>query len=162
MTSKKTTTRELVSLALIAAAMVIGQVIFAVLPNIEVVSLIVILTTLRFKAKALFPIYVFAALEGVLYGFGIWWVSYLYVWMVLWVVTMLLKNEDSPFLFAVVSALFGLFFGALTAIPYLFGGIGMAISYFVAGVSFDLLHCVSNFIVTLVLFKPLWSVFKRI
>ena len=73
---KRTSTKELVSLALIAAAMVIGQVVFAVLPNVEVVSLIVILTTLRFRAKALFPIYVFVLLEGLLYGFGIWWMSY--------------------------------------------------------------------------------------
>ena len=160
--TSKTRTRELVALALIAAAMVIGQVVFAVLPNIEIVSLLVILTTLRFRAKALLPIYVFVILEGVLYGFGIWWISYLYIWTVLWALTMILKDADSPLLFAVISALFGLFFGALTAIPYLFGGIGMAISYFAAGVGFDLVHCISNFTVTLILFKPLMSVFKRI
>ena len=162
MTSKRIPTRELVALALIAAAMVIGQVIFAVLPNIEIVSLLVILTTLRFRRAALFPIYVFVMLEGVLYGFGIWWVSYLYIWTALWAVTMLVRENENPFLFALISALFGLSFGALTAIPYLFGGIGMAISYFVAGVGFDLTHCISNFIVALILFKPLWAVFKRI
>jgi len=162
MTSKKFSTRELVSLAIIAASMVIGQVVIAVLPNVEVVSLIVILTTLRFRWKALFPIYVFALIEGLIWGFGIWWVSYLYVWTVLWAVVMLFKNEDSPLLFALIAALFGLMFGALTAIPYLFGGIGMAITYFVRGVSFDLVHCVANFAVVLVLFKPLYAVFKRI
>ena len=159
---KRTSTKELVSLALIAAAMVIGQVVFAVLPNVEVVSLIVILTTLRFRAKALFPIYVFVLLEGLLYGFGIWWMSYLYVWTVLWAITMLFSDSEDPLLFALIAALFGLMFGALTAIPYLFGGIGMAITYFVRGVSFDLVHCVANFAVVLALFKPLYAVFKRI
>ena len=162
MTSNKISTRELVSLAIIAAAMVIGQVVIAVLPNVEVVSLIVILTTLRFRWKALFPIYVFALIEGLIWGFGIWWVSYLYVWTVLWVVVMLFKNEDSPLVFALIAAIFGLMFGALTSIPYLFGGIGMAITYFVRGVSFDLVHCVANFAVVLALFKPLYAVFKRI
>ncbi len=155
--------RELVTLAIIAALMVIGQVAIAVIPNVEVVSLLVILTTLRFRAKALFPIYVFVLLEGLIWGFGIWWVSYLYVWTVLWALTLIFKNNDSPIIFALVSALFGLFFGALTAIPYLFaGGIGAAVSYFVAGVSFDLVHCIANFVVTLILLKPLWAVFKRI
>lgn len=162
MTSNNISTRKLVALALIAAAMVIGQVVIAVLPNIEVVSLIVILTTLRFRRAALFPIYVFVLLEGLIWGFSIWWVSYLYVWTVLWAVVMLFKNEDSPFLFALIAALFGLMFGALTTIPYLFGGIGMAITVFVSGVSFDLVHCVANFVVVLVLFKPLWAVFRRI
>ena len=157
MTSNNISTRKLVALALIAAAMVIGQVVIAVLPNIEVVSLIVILTTLRFRRAALFPIYVFVLLEGLIWGFSIWWVSYLYVWTVLWAVVMLFKNEDSPFLFALIAALFGLMFGALTTIPYLFGGIGMAITVFVSGVSFDLVHCVANFVVVLVLFKPLWA-----
>lgn len=165
MTSRRAplTVRELVVLALIAAAMIVGQVAFASLPNVEIVSLIVILTTLRFGPKALFSIYVFVLLEGVVWGFGTWWFCYLYIWTVLWGVVTLFRACDSPFVFAFISALFGLFFGALCSFVYLFiGGPGAAISFFVAGVGFDLVHCVSNFIVALVLFVPLRALFKRI
>lgn len=164
MASKKlVTVRELVILSLIAAAMLVGQVALASVPNVEIVTLIIILTTIRFGAKALFPIYVFVLLEGVIWGFGLWWFFYLYVWAVLWGAVMLFRKAESPFVFAFIAAVFGLFFGTLYALMFLFiGGVGAAFSAFVSGITFDLVHCVSNFFVVLALFVPLRALFKRI
>ena len=38
----------------------------------------------------------------------------------------------------------------------------MMVSSFVAGIPFDLTHCIGNFVVCLVLFKPLNMLFTRI
>ena len=72
------------------------QVALRLLPNIEVVSLLIVLFALHFRHRTLFMIYIFVLLEGLVYGFGIWWVSYLYVWTILYLAAILLKNLAPP------------------------------------------------------------------
>ena len=68
----------------VAAALMFGsQVALSFLPNVELVSLLVILFAQHLGRRALFAIYVFVLLEGLLYGFGSWWLVYLYIWTVL-------------------------------------------------------------------------------
>ena len=74
-------TKELVQTALMGTILFVAQVVFAGLPNIELVSLLLILYTLTISPKqALAAAYLFALLEGLVYGFGLWWAMYLYVW----------------------------------------------------------------------------------
>ena len=73
----KIRTRELVTMALLTALMFVGQVGMSFLPNIEVVSLLVIVYTQVYKKKVFFIIYAFAILEGLAWGFGVWWFGYL-------------------------------------------------------------------------------------
>lgn len=146
-----------------AAILLVVQVALAGIANIELVSLLVMLYARRLGRRALYAIYVFVLLEGLLYGFHLWWISYLYVWTILASVTWLLRAVQSAALLAVISGLFGLCFGALCAIPYLFiGGFSMAAAYWVSGIPFDLAHCVGNFFLCLLLWKPLDSVFEKI
>jgi len=157
------TVKELVLIALLSALLLVAQVGLAFLPNIEVVSLLVILYTLFFKKKTLYIIYIFALLEGLIYGFGIWWLMYLYVWTILWGITVLLKNEKSPVIWAFISGFFGLFFGTLCSVPYFItGGVSMGISWIIAGLQMDIIHGISNFVVTLLLFQPLYTAFQKV
>ena len=150
-------------LAFMAALMVASQVALAALPNIHIVALLIIITALCFSWRALFSVAIFVLLEGLIYGFGIWWISYIYIWSLLVPVAILFRNNDSAIFWAVIAGLHGLFFGALTAIPYLFiGGWEMAASYWVAGIPFDLVHCAGNFTVTLILIKPLTKLTKKL
>lgn len=154
--------RELISMAFLAAIAFAGQVALASLPNIEIVTLLFMLYTIVCGKRVFTIIYVFVLLEGVLYGFGLWWFSYLYVWSILAVIVHLLRRNRSVVFWAVVSGAFGLCFGALFAIPYLFsGGIAAAFSYWVAGIPFDLIHCVSNIVLVLVLWKPLLTLLQN-
>ena len=159
----KLTVKELVLIALLSALLLVAQVGLAFLPNIEVVSLLVILYTLFFKKKTLYIIYIFALLEGLIYGFGIWWLMYLYVWTILWGITVLLKSEKSPVIWAFISGFFGLFFGTLCSVPYFItGGVSMGISWIIAGLQMDIIHGISNFVVTLLLFQPLYTAFQKV
>jgi energy-coupling factor transport system substrate-specific component len=56
----------------------------------------------------------------------------------------------------VISGTFGLYFGALCAVPYLVtGGPAAGIAYWVSGIPFDLIHCASNLTLCLTLWKSL-------
>ncbi len=155
--------RELVTLALLAALMFATQVALAALPNIHLVAVIVILAAILFGWKALYSVYVFVLLEGLIYGFSMWFVNYLYVWTILTAIAVLFRNNRSRWFWAAVAGIFGLLFGALCAIPYFFvGGWAAAFAYWVAGIPFDLLHCVSNAVLTFFLLMPLYKLCCKI
>ena len=123
----------------------------------------IIITTLCFSWRALFSVALFVLLEGLIYGFGIWWISYLYAWPLLVPIVIFFRKSDSALFWAVIAGAHGLFFGAMTAIPYLFiGGREAAVSYWISGIPFDLLHCAGNFVVTLILLNPLLKLTRKL
>jgi energy-coupling factor transport system substrate-specific component len=157
------TVREILFFGLFGAILVVVQVALAILPNIELVSFFIIIYTLVLGKKVFFPICVFVIVEGLIFGFGLWWFSYLYIWFILTIAVLLLRKNKQPIIWAIISGVFGLLFGALTAIPYLFyGGIGAAAAYWVNGIVFDLLHCGGNVVVTALLFRPVYNLVKKL
>lgn len=156
-------TRNLVIIGTMSALLITVQVALAFLPNIELVSLLIILSTIVFGWKTLYIIYTFAIVEGFLYGFGTWWIMYLYVWTILMLITMAFKNQHSPFFWAILSGAFGLSFGTLCSIPYFFiGGFPAMISTIISGILFDAVHCIGNYAIALTLFKPLYYLLNLI
>ena len=155
--------KNITVIAICGALLFVTQAALSFLPNIEVTSLLVILYALIFKKRVYFMIGIFVVLEGLLYGFGVWWYSYLYVWAILAAVAMLFKNMSSVWGWAVLLATFGLAFGLLTEIPFLLiGGVTSALGFWISGLPFDIIHCVGNFVVCAALFKPLKSLLERL
>ena len=155
--------REMTCLATMGALMFALKMSMAALPNIHPVAMLVILTAMQFSWRAFYAVGIYILLEGVLFGFGIWWISYLYIWPLLTMLTILLRKNEGRLFWASLAAIFGLGFGPLCAIPYLFiGGPSMAFSYWISGIPFDLLHCVGNFAVTFALLPTLRSVLARV
>jgi len=155
--------RRVVVCGLLAALLLVLQVIMAPLPNIEPVSLLVLVYTLVFGRQVLFILVPFIFLEGLVYGFGLWWFGYLYVWPLWALAVLLLRGDRPPLVWATASGAFGLCFGALFAIPYgITGGLWAGVSYWLAGIPFDLLHCGGNFVLALLLTKPLCRVLERL
>ena len=135
-----------------------AKVVMMGLPNIEPVSLMVMLFGVCFGKKAVYPIYVYVFLEFILNGIHLWSINYLYVWTVLAVIAVLFRQNRSRWFWSAMAGIFGLLFGALCAIPYFFvGGWAAAFSYWVAGIPFDLIHCVSNAVLTFSLLMPLYD-----
>lgn len=136
--------------------MYVSQVLMSQLPNIEIVTLLIVLTTKKFGYKALISVYVFVGLEILTYGISMWVINYIYVWGLFCLLICFLRWIDNAVVFAVISALFGLLFGALCSIPYFItGGFAFGISYISSGLTFDLIHCGGNFITVILLYKPL-------
>ena len=138
------------------------------LPNIELTSFWLILFSKNFGKRVYFVVPVFTLIEGMIFGFNLWWISYLYVWPLLVFVTQIFKKSDSALTWAVISAVFGLSFGFLCALPYLFtgtdlqSGLTIVFSQWVAGIPWDITHCIGNFVLTLLLYKPLSEVMLKI
>jgi energy-coupling factor transport system substrate-specific component len=139
------------------------QVVMAPLPNIEPVSLLVMLFAVVFGWKSLYAVYVFVMMEVLFHGLGLWNINYLYVWTVLAVAAIWLKKMESSLGWAMVSAVFGLSFGALCGIVDVFiGGIPYAVTKWISGIPFDLLHCGGNFAISLVLWKPMRRLLEKL
>lgn len=161
---KKSNAVQIAALAFCTAILFTGQVLLAALPNIEIVSLLILLYTKWFQKQALVIIYVFVLLEGIFYGFHLWWFGYLYIWLLLWILGMFLSRAvHSKWVWAAAGGVFGLGFGFFFSLVYLFtGGIHVAFGWWVAGIPFDIIHGVGNFILILCLFSPLDLAYKSV
>lgn len=158
----KLNVKNIALLGVMIAILEVAKNVLAFLPNVELVSLLIILYALYLGKRVFLVVPAFVLIEGCIYGFGLWWIMYLYTWPLLAVFTMLFKKQDSVWFWSILSGVFGLFYGALSAIPYLFlGGFQTAFSWWIAGIPFDIIHCVSNFVLCLILFKPLRNVMRR-
>ena len=152
MTGNRLTVREMAVLAMLGAVMFAFKAAMAALPNIHPVAVFIIAGTIYFGWRMLYAVAVYIMLEGIIYGFGIWWICYLYIWPLLVCIAMLFRNTQGRLFWAVVAAVFGLCFGAMCAIPYIIaGGWAAGFSYWLSGIPFDIAHCVGNFAAVLVL-----------
>ena len=150
---------RLISLCLMAmmgTLLVVSKETLAFLPNVELVSLLTILFTLVFGKRTVGALAVFLLLEGVLYGFGTWWVMYLYIWPLLALLTWLFRWMKHAWQWAIFSGLYGLAFGTLCSLFYLpVGGLKMVIAWIISGLTFDLVNAGGNFLLALLLYHPL-------
>ena len=163
MRNMKLSLRELTLFGMLAALTFALKVAMSWLPNIEPVSLMVMVMAAVFGYRALFPVYTYALLEILVYGLGTWNINYLYIWAILAVVSVWLRRMESPVLWAILSGTFGLLFGALCAPVDLFmGGAGYALGKWISGLGFDIAHCVGNFVIALVLFVPLRNLLQKL
>lgn len=159
----KFTAREIAVMGLLSALLFGAKMAMAPLPNIEPVSLLIMVYVSVMGLRALVPVYVYVFLEIVTWGFGYWSACYLYVWAVLAVAAWFLRKMESPLGWAVLSGAFGLCFGALCALSYwLVGGWAFALSWWVSGIPFDLFHGVGNFALALALFRPCRNILRRL
>ncbi len=151
------------TMGMLGALLVVVQVGLAFLPNIELVSLLIIVYALVVGKAVFAPIAVFVLTEGLIYGFGLWWLNYVYIWPLLALLALSMRKERSRVVWAVVSGGFGLLFGALCALPYLFiGGTPTALAYWIGGIPFDILHGIGNAVAAFFLFKPSVKAFEWI
>ena len=162
----KLTARETCVLAMMGALIFAAKEALYALPNVNLNAVLIILATVFFGWRALYSVAVYVLLEGLINnsnGFMLWWIGYVYVWPLLVCIAMLFRKNDSVIVWAVIAAVYGLLFGPLMYLEYfaINGGWEMFFTMWVNGIPFDLIHCGSNFVTTLVLFKPLSSVMKK-
>lgn len=159
----KISIRELVLFGVLGAMTFALKMCMFFLPNIEPVSLCILVYTAVFGLKALYPTYVYVAMEVLYWGIGTWNVNYLYIWSILALAAMLMRNMRSPLGWAMLSGTYGLLFGALCApVDVAIGGFAYAVTKWVSGIPFDIAHCIGNFIIALVLFVPLRNLMEKL
>ena len=160
--NSRLTIGDITIMALMVAIIEVCKFALAHIPNVELTSFWIIMFTLYFGTRIFYIIPVFILIEGAVYGIHLWWIMYLYAWPLLAIVTLLLRKMKGAWEWSMVSGIFGLMFGLLCAIPYIFtSGIYGAFAYWVAGIPFDLIHGIANFVIMLVLYKPMKMVMTK-
>lgn len=159
---------ELAVFPMLAVIMFCSKLLMEALPNIHIVGMLVVLYTVVFRAKALIPIYIYVFLTGIYAGFDVWWIPYLYIWSVLWAMTMCLpKNMPRAaaiVVYSVVCGLHGFLYGVLyaPAQAFFFGfNFEQTVAWIISGIPFDVLHGVGNVIFGCFVY-PLAQIMKKI
>ncbi|MBQ9070141.1 MAG: hypothetical protein IJY23_02160 [Clostridia bacterium] len=166
--NKRLSIREMAVFSMLGAIMFLSKILMEALPNIHLLGTLTMTYTLVYRKKALIPLYIYVILNGVYAGFSLWWVPYLYIWTLLWGITMLLpknmKRSVACVVYPVVCGIYGMFFGALyapaQAIMFGLDFDGM-IAWIIAGLPFDALSAIGNF-ATGFLILPLSELIRKI
>lgn len=160
--------RDMAVFAMLGTLMFCSKILMEFLPNVHLLGVLTMTYTVVYRRRALIPLYVYVLLNGLFAGFASWWIPYLYIWTVLWGVTMLLprqmpKKTAVP-VYMTVCGLHGLLFGTLyaPAQALMFGlSFRQMIAWIVAGLPWDAVHGASNFIAG-VLILPLATVLDKL
>ena len=141
----------MVMFAMFGPLMLCSKIIMESLPNIHLLGMFTIVFTVVFRWKALIPIYIYVFLNGLIAGFNLWWFPYLYIWTILWGMTMILPKrmprKVQCVVYPIVCGLHGFAFGALyaPAQTLMFGfDFKQMLVWISAGLPFDAIHGVAN------------------
>ena len=158
------TVREVTLFGILAALTFGAKVAMSALPNIEPVTLFVLVFGAVFGWKALFIVYVYVLAEILFYGIGTWNINYLYVWLVLMVLALAMRRLQNPLWWAGLSGLFGLAFGLLCSPVYMvtMNSVSYGIRWWQAGLPFDITHGIGNFVMARLLFVPLRRLLEKL
>ena len=161
----KPSIQDIALIGLLSATITAGKLVLSFIPNVEIVTILFIVYTICFGVKiTLLASVVFSTTEILIYGFATWLLGYYLIWPLLIILTGIVKKRfSSDYVYAALAGLFGLFFGLFFAIvESIFYGYVYGFSYWLRGIPFDLVHGVSNFIIALLLFKPLTGILSSL
>ena len=167
----KISIKDICLIGIMVAVIEVCKVTMTFLPNIELTTFWLILFTLFFNRKVAFVVPVFILIEGCIYGFGSWWIMYLYTWPLLVLIVWMFRKQESVWFWSILSGIFGLLFGLFCSLPYVVIGAGdggiraglyAGFTWWVAGIPWDLVHGIGNFVLMLVIYKPVRSIMLRL
>ena len=152
---------------MLGSIMFASKILMEALPNIHLLGTLTMTYTVVFRKKALIPLYIYVMLNGLYAGFSLWWVPYLYIWTILWGITMLLPKRMprriACIVYPAVCGIYGLLFGILysPAQTLMFGlDFKGTVAWVIAGLPFDALSALGN-TVTGLLIVPLAEIMKK-
>ncbi len=160
--------KEMAVFSMLGTVMFCSKIIMEALPNIHLLGMLTITYTIVYRKKALIPIYIYVMLNGLYSGFSIWWFPYLYIWTILWALTMLLPKrlpEKAKYVVCpLLCGIHGFAFGALyaPAQALMFGfDFNQMVAWIIMGLPFDFIHGVGNFLAGL-LVMPLAKALQKL
>ncbi|MCL2071681.1 MAG: hypothetical protein FWH07_05545 [Oscillospiraceae bacterium] len=163
--------RDLAVFAVLGSIMFVSQIAMMLIPNVHLLGLFIAAFTLTYRVRALIPLYVYVMVYGAFYGFSIWWLPYLYIFLPLWGTFIVVGFFDSRLptkvktpLYMVLCALHGLSFGVLY-VPFqaLMWGLNFKgmIAWILAGIPFDIIHAIGNFAAGIMII-PLTALLRKL
>lgn len=154
----------IVRIAILAALLTAGKLALSFIPNVEVVTLLVIVYGSALGLGYALPAtLVFCAVEMAIYGIGSWNLLYFVYWPLLGAVSSALRGRRLP-LAMIIGAVGSALFGVLDASIYclvIAGNLAPAklgqyfVAYYLKGVPFDIVHVISSVATVGILYVPL-------
>lgn len=95
--------RHLTLFSVLGTMMFAGKMVMAHIPNVEPVSLLVMLLAVCCGWRGLYAVAVYVLLEILVWGVNLWALSYLYVWALLFVAARLLWRMESSLSWGLLS-----------------------------------------------------------
>jgi len=134
-------------LALCAIFGIAGRILLSPIPNVQPVTVIILIAGMRIGAKeSVFLATVIALFSNLIIGHGIWTIYQAAGWSLIGLLGALLSNKiDTLSKLIYFSALSGIIFNWFVSLSILHSvGIELFLPYIIAGLPYDLLHVVGN------------------
>ncbi|MDR7072584.1 ECF transporter S component [Fictibacillus barbaricus] len=161
----KLTLRRMTLLALLTALLTIGRISFAIIPNVQPNTSILIIASFVLGPVQGLILAILSTLTTNLYlGQGLWSIGQMVAWGLIAVMSGYLgkyRHQTPWWILSLYSGLCGFLFGFI--ISLILGGIVIQKfwPYYLSGLPFDINHAVGNIIFFIVLYKPLMYVMER-
>ncbi|NLC34322.1 MAG: hypothetical protein GX760_03550 [Erysipelothrix sp.] len=147
-----------VLIAFLSALLIVSKELLSAIPNVELVSLLIIVYTYTVGLKTTLSITViFTLVQAFIYPPHLWIITYLIIWPLLAFISSLLqKVQVSTVMIALTAGLFGLAFGAIDSVTnIILYGPTMFLPMWIRGLPWDIIHAISNYLTVLLLFNPI-------
>ncbi|MDO5140665.1 MAG: hypothetical protein Q4D40_04280 [Eubacteriales bacterium] len=163
--------RRIAGNGIMGALLVVLQVGLSSIPNTELVTPVLICYAIVFGSEAYAASLVFAFLEILVWGLGLWNIMYIYIWPLLVLLTLGLKaiipenlidRTTGQLLFGLLAGVYGLCFGALCTIVYIVVSPATAFAWWVAGIKTDIWHGFCNLTLTIIVYRPVINIMRRV
>ncbi len=166
MKNLKFTIKDLVVISISTAIIFVQQMAFAVLPNIQLTTLLIVLYSkvLGFR-KTTIIIIIHVIVYNILSIFGAINPAYLpfmiFAWMLIPILlSTVFKKVNSSLFLAIIGLVFGFVYGWILVIPAVFVTKSPFIPYLIADIPFEIMMAVSNFITIYLFYDRLNLVFR--
>ena len=152
--------KEIILFAILSSILTLSQIALSFIPNVELVTLLIMIYSLIYKEKTLYIVVIFVIMMGLLHGFGTWWFGYLIIWPLFSLITCKLSKslEGNYLRMSICSGIFGFIFGMLYTIPnIIFAGVKAGSAYYIAGIPYDIIHGTGNYFLMLFLGERIYK-----
>lgn len=168
----KSTALYVTRVAVMAAMLTALKFALSFVPNVEVVTLMIIVYgSAMGLVYALPAVIVFCTVEVAIYGVGSWVLLYFVHWTLLAVAASVLLRGRRVWLAVILGVVASMLFGVLSACcDTLFCASSLApsrlgdywVAYYLKGIYFDVAHVISSAVTVTVLYVPLVAVMRKI
>ena len=84
--------KDIATMGMMVAILEVVKFALMFLPNVELVTLMIILFTLLIGRKAFIVVTAFSLVECIIWGFELWSIGYFYIWPILVMVTLFFRK----------------------------------------------------------------------
>lgn len=149
---------QIVKIAFLSALLIVAKEALFFIPNVEVVTLLLMAYTYTLGSRTtIYITIIFTLVQSIIYPPHMWIITYFLIWPLLVIMTSVLKRYNANLLMlSIFASLFGFGFGAFDSLVNSFVyGLNTFIPLWIRGLPFDIIHAISNYLTVLILFNPI-------